>query len=68
MTIHVLRYALPALSDAWRDLLGSRKDSAAAAGRLTRNSFVAGSLVLGLVLAVAMIPLSVPLEHVRHLG
>jgi hypothetical protein len=65
MTVHVLRYALPAGVESWHGLFGSRAQEIIA-GRLTRQSFVAGSLVLGLVLAVAMIPLGAPLEHFRH--
>jgi hypothetical protein len=65
MTVHVLRYALPAGLGSWHGLFGSRAHEIIA-GRLTRQSFVAGSLLLGLVLAVAMIPLGAPLEHFRH--
>lgn len=67
MAVHVVAYAPRAAVESWRDLFGSRAREIIA-GRLTRNAFVAGSLLLGLVLAVALIPLSVPLEHLRHFG
>jgi hypothetical protein len=67
MAIHVLAYSLRAGLESWHGLFGHGV-AQIIDGRLTRSSFVAGSLLLGVVLAVAMLPLSVPLEHLHHFG
>jgi hypothetical protein len=67
MAIHVLAYGLRAGLESWHGQFGHGA-AQVIEGRLTRSSFVAGSLLLGVVLAVAMIPLSVPLEHLQHFG
>jgi hypothetical protein len=59
MTVHVLVHLIRAVSLSSADLLPKRFPSVRrdVAGALTRRSLVAGSLILGIVLAIIMIPL-----------
>jgi hypothetical protein len=64
MTVHFLAYIGRAPRLALADVRSEPHDNGSPVrGRLTRQSLVAGSLVLGLVLAVALLPLDASWVH-----
>jgi hypothetical protein len=54
MTAHVLAYVLRALGLAQADVSGGREHKVA--GAMDRRALVAGSLILGVALAIAFLP------------
>lgn len=61
MTVHVLGYAPRAMYLAWLDRSSRGRD--AVAGTLTRRSFLVASVLLGIAIAAALLPLDTTWVH-----